>query len=72
MMVYVDVDDTLSNCLVQKIGRSWGQYMKTTLMWFWYHERFGKFKVYVIMHVYTTSKTLGTWILASFAKCTVK
>ena len=46
--------------------------MKTTLMWFWYHERFGKFKVYVIMHLYTTSKTLGTWILASFAKCTVK
>lgn len=26
---------TLSNCLVQTIGRSWGQHMKTSLMWFW-------------------------------------
>ena len=32
MMVYVDVDDTLSSCLVQKIGRSWGQQMNTTLI----------------------------------------
>ena len=32
IMVYVDVDDTLSNCLVQKIGRSWGQHMNTTLI----------------------------------------